>query len=93
MSFHTSNIVLFQWGCVGGVKGVGDRVGLQVLYSPSRIRQLPTARHGDELLHALAVADAAVARVPLLSNRLDFALTEGLLEWRERRARERETDF
>ena len=76
-----------------GTPRAGDRIGLQVLYSPAMIRPLPKARAEEELLHALADADVRNARVPMLSNRLDFLLTEGLLAWRERRFRERETEF
>ncbi len=76
-----------------GTPRAGDRIGLQVLYSPARVRPLPRARAEQELRHALADADVRIARVPMLSNRLDFAVTEGLLAWHERRFRERETDF
>ena len=79
-------------GFLGTIRA-GDRIGLQVLYSPARIRPLPRARAEEELLHALADADVRNARVPMLSNRLDFVLTEGLLGWQERRFRERETEF
>ena len=76
-----------------GELGVGDRVGLQVLYSPGMVRQLPRTRPAGELLRAVEPAHAAAANVPLLSNRLDLVLTRDLLEWQKRRAREVETDF
>ncbi len=57
----------------------GDKVGLQVLYSPAMLRPL-TADRNHEQLEALAAAEPV--NVPLLSNRLDFAVTEAMLKGR-----------
>jgi hypothetical protein len=50
-----------------------DRVGLQVLYVPGGITQLPHDRIPSEMGHALSTAGPA-ACMPLLSNRLDTVL-------------------
>jgi len=82
------------WAVRLGLGEPGAEAGpWKLLYCPGMTCQLPRTRVAAERLRSLASADAAVARVPLLSNRLDLVLTEGLLEWHERRFRERDTEF
>lgn len=55
---------------------VGDTVGLQLLYSPGMIAQLPTFPCPETLASS---SPTSTARVPLLSRRLDVRVTEPML--------------
>jgi hypothetical protein len=61
----------------------GDRVGLQVLYSPAFVKTLPKNR-AEEGLRLASLADRSVrATVPLLSNRIEFEVTERMVKDKE----------
>jgi hypothetical protein len=66
---------------LGSLKA-GDTVGLQVLYSPAIIEQLPKTWGGAARMAAVSL-ETHTARFPLLSNRLEFMVTESMLESRE----------
>lgn len=67
--------------CLGPLK-VGDKVRLQVLYSPGGIIQLPSKDLGLDLVQRLATPRRDAAVVPLLSNPLEFVVTEAMLAQR-----------
>ena len=57
----------------------GDLVGVQVLYSPALVKTLPKSRV-EERLRLASLSDRSVrATVPLLSNRIEIAVTPGML--------------
>lgn len=62
-----------------GTLKVGDKVGLQVLYSPAMIEQVPISPISLALLRAVSPHDANVAAMPMTSNRIEFAVTEAML--------------
>jgi hypothetical protein len=60
----------------------GDKVGLQVLYSPAMARQIPPKNMFARALGALGRQEPGAAPVPLLSNRIEFTVTDDLLRAR-----------
>jgi len=69
---------------VGELK-VGDKVGLQILYSPAPVKLLRRSRR-EELLEHLAVEfEHKNPAVPMLSNKITFEVTSKLMESRPKR--------
>lgn len=92
--FATEMKVALGFPAFLGELNPGDRVGLQVLYSPGTIQQLPRTRAAEgEMLKAMANLRRDAAPMPLLSNRLDLTLTDAMLELARRRGARWETDF
>jgi HEAT repeat protein/beta-lactamase regulating signal transducer with metallopeptidase domain len=58
----------------------GDKISLQVMYSPDQVRVLPGDRDQNRVHLLESIADTV--NVPLLSNRLDFAVTAEMLKGR-----------
>lgn len=58
---------------------VGDKIGLQVLYSPAMIEQVPISHAPVACLHAVSPHDSDVAAMPITSNRIEFAVTRAML--------------
>ncbi len=58
---------------------VGDKIGLQVLYSPAMIEQVPISPISLALLRAASPHGANVAAVPMTSNRIEFAVAKAML--------------
>ena len=63
-------------GTLGKLKP-GDKIALQVMYSPTRIQQIPGNRFTEKQLFARECS--TVPNVPLLSNRLEFVVQEAML--------------
>ena len=58
----------------------GDKIGVQLLYSPTIYELLPASREESQLKQlALGIEDETPA-IPLISNRLEFEVTPRLLE-------------
>jgi len=89
LSYAREMKVAVGWPDSLGNLGEGDKVGLQVLYSPGMTEQIPRKRADGKLLCAAFAGDEDVARVPLLSNRIDFTITQALLDARSQAAREK----
>lgn len=66
---------------LGEVKA-GDKLGLQVLYSPAMAKPLPRENGGGQTTRSISMREAGVAATPLLSNRIEFAATDELLRAR-----------
>ena len=61
----------------------GDRVGVQVLYSPAFVKTLPKSRAVESLRLASRADRSVRATAPLLSNRIEFEVTERMAKNRE----------
>ena len=61
----------------------GDKVRLQVMYSPDEYRIAVLAR-GAVPRAMRPIAKDDVARVPMVSNRIEFDVTEEMLETRKK---------
>lgn len=57
----------------------GDKIGLQVLYSPAMIQQVPITAASHSCLHAAARHDSNAAFLPMTSNRVNFTVTKAML--------------
>ena len=64
-----------------GTLKAGDKVALQVMYSPGKYRIAVLAK-GAALGAMRSVVKDGVARVPMVSNRIEFAVTQAMLEAR-----------
>ena len=57
----------------------GDRVTLQVLYTPSRYQRITKNRWPDKLARAMMDLLPDMVSLPQLSNKLEFVVTEAML--------------
>lgn len=57
----------------------GDKIGLQVLYSPAMIGQVPVSTGSHACLKATRPHDSRQATVPMTSNRIEFWATKAML--------------
>jgi hypothetical protein len=60
----------------------GDRVALQVLYCPDGFDLLPRDEASQVMQHLASGGGNGAVVVPLLSNRIEIAVTKDLLEGR-----------
>ena len=58
----------------------GDRVGLQVLYTPQANQFFAAPGHVASLYSAICAFQAKLPPVPMLSNRIEFVVTKEMLE-------------
>lgn len=56
----------------------GDKIGLQVLYSPAMIEQVPISADSHARLHAARPHEFGQAAAPMTSNRIDFTVTKSM---------------